>query len=98
MVEYTQSKITTTPNKVRPTPKIVIPEPVCLQHIKGKYRTYKSRALATLLSMQAAQNNHLAMMAGKRRLNLFEVSIKIETTAQNTPTGYELEIIDEEIL
>ena len=92
-MEPTTIPIPKTPQK-RPPPKIVIPEPASPQQITRRSLTYKARSLDILLATQAVPKQHLAILAEKRRLNLFETAIKTETTAQTTPPGYILVIID----
>ena len=77
------------------TLKIVSPYTTSPQHSMSRSITYKARALVTLISTQATPKHHVAMMAQKRRLNIFEAEIKMEMTAQTTPPGYALEITDE---
>ena len=94
-VEPTTSPIPTTHKKLLP-PQIVISGPVSPQKSMQISLTYKARALVALLKTQAAPKHHVETLAEKICLNLFEVAIKMEKTAQTTPIGYEMETIDEE--
>ena len=47
-------------------------------------------ALAALLAIQGAPKYHVETLAEKRRLNIFEAAMKIETAEKNTLPGYAL--------
>ena len=57
---------------------------------------YKARALDSLLETQAAPKHHAETMAEKRRLDIFEATMKMETTEQTNLPRHALEIIDYE--
>ena len=61
-----------------------------------RYHSYKSRALSALLATQAAPKHYVGNLAEKRRLNIFEEKMKMETAKQITPLVYALTIIYEE--
>ena len=88
-VDPTKTSIPKTPQKIL-MPGKVIPDPTPPQQSLRISLTYKTWSLAALLAIQSAPKNHVTKLAEKRRLNLFEAVIKMETGSQTTMYGYAL--------